>query len=200
MNIFDFASMLNQRSYGNEITAAEEKAAKELGYVIIFGYSDDCAEFRGAIDDEFGCFDGGRVYTKKNWYIDALWCKNDFTWSYDTNILHATFNIFDGDEKYCQGIVFDIKEIETREIIMPVRFGQWMWDISGKFPNSFRVDAIDEENFLYFTESAWVETSMVFVNRFPISEFGKTIIVQNVKQDFKFATNLINKRKDKNAK
>ena len=28
--------------------------AKELGFVVVFGYSDDNAELRGAIDDEIG--------------------------------------------------------------------------------------------------------------------------------------------------
>ena len=55
MDIKEFANKLNGRTYLNEITKEEEKIAKELGYVIVFGYSDDNTEFKGAIDDEIDC-------------------------------------------------------------------------------------------------------------------------------------------------
>lgn len=133
MNINEFAGKLNGREYRREITKQEEIEAKELGYVVVFGYSDDNIEFRGAINDEFGCYDGGIVYLDKNgiinececqckYYkkalenarlIEAVWCRNNksFTWEYDTDISHATFEIYDYDDKYCLGIVFDIKSL-----------------------------------------------------------------------------------------
>ena len=39
--------------------AEEERLAKENGLVVVFGYSDDNIELRGAINNEAGCFDGG---------------------------------------------------------------------------------------------------------------------------------------------
>ena len=110
--INDIAAMLNGRKYGYELTDTEEQEIADLGYVVVFGYSDDNAEFRGAIDDEIGCFNGGKVYENNGYYINALWCKNEFTWSYDTNIPHATFCIYDEDEKYCKGIVFDLNVVK----------------------------------------------------------------------------------------
>ena len=109
MSIYEFAKKLNNRQYGREILKSEEQEAKELGFVVVFGYSDDNAEFRGAIDDEVGCFDGGRVYEDGDKFIDAVWCgDSEFDWSYKTNIPHATFDIYDyADEKYCRGIVFE---------------------------------------------------------------------------------------------
>lgn len=112
MTIFNFAEGLNGREYGSEITPFEEQRAKELGFVVVFGYSDDNAEFRGAIDDEVGCYDGGRIFEKNGKYIDAIWCDGEFTWTYDTNIPHSTFNIYDGEEKYCKGIVFKRSDTE----------------------------------------------------------------------------------------
>ena len=76
----------------------------------MFGYSDDNAEFRGAVDDEVGCYDGGEIFRQGKCYIDAMWCKDEFSWTYNINIPHATFEIYDGDEKYCKGIVFDIAD------------------------------------------------------------------------------------------
>ena len=111
MTIYEFASGLNGREHGNEMTSFEEQRAKELGFVVVFGYSDDNAEFRGAYDEEIGCYDGGRVFEWGEYYIDAVWCEGEFTWTYNTNIPHATFDIFDDEEKYCKGIVFELKDM-----------------------------------------------------------------------------------------
>lgn len=107
MSIFDFANMLNGRAYLDEITKEEEALAKELGYVVVFGYSDDNAEFRGAYDDEVGCFGGGRIYQDGDKYIDARRCFDGATWGYITNIPRAIFDIMEDDEVYCRGIVFE---------------------------------------------------------------------------------------------
>lgn len=106
MTIFEFAEKLNGREYGEEMTPLEEQEAKKLGFVVVFGYSDDNTEFRGAYDDEIGCFDDGRVYENEGKYIDAVWCKNGYSWIYKTNIEHAVFDIYEDGEKYCRGIVF----------------------------------------------------------------------------------------------
>ena len=108
MTIFEFADGLNDREYLNEITPLEEQRAKELGFVVVFGYSDDNAEFRGAIYDEIGCYNGGRVYEQGSLYIDAVWCGGDYCWTYNTNIPHAVFDIYEDGEKYCEGIVFQL--------------------------------------------------------------------------------------------
>ena len=106
LTIQSFAGGLNGRDYGKEITPFEEQRANELGFVVVFGYSDDNAEFRGAISDEIGCFNGGRVFEQGDKYIDAVWCEGDYSWTYNTNIPHATFDIYENGEKYCKGIVF----------------------------------------------------------------------------------------------
>lgn len=48
-----FASKLNGRERRNEITKEEELEAKEKGFLVIFGQSDDLMEMRGIVDDEF---------------------------------------------------------------------------------------------------------------------------------------------------
>lgn len=52
-----FAEMINGRQYGDEVTKEEQRLAKEHGLVVVFGYSDDGVEFRGAIHDEAGAND-----------------------------------------------------------------------------------------------------------------------------------------------
>ncbi len=133
MTINEFAAKLNGRNYLHELTKEEEKEANELGFVIVFGASDDLTEFRGAIDGEADCYDGGIIHLDKNGIfeecdsdckyalaakglckiIEAVWCGEDgYSWTYKTDIPHAEFDIFDDGEKYCRGIVFDIKHLD----------------------------------------------------------------------------------------
>jgi hypothetical protein len=132
VDINDFAQMLNGRQYDEEISLKEEDQANELGFVVVFGYSDDCAEFRGAIEDESGTYEGREILLDKNGLfeecegeckyselakknckvIEAIWCGDSgWCWQYKTDIPHTTFEIYEDDEKFCQGIVFDIKDL-----------------------------------------------------------------------------------------
>lgn len=106
-----WAEKLNGRTRQDEISHEECEELKKQGLVVVFGYSDDNAEFRGAIDDEIDCYDGGRVFEKDGKYIDAVWCDGDFTWTYNTNIPHMTFDILDDEEKYCKGIIFKASDL-----------------------------------------------------------------------------------------
>lgn len=115
MTLKEFAEMLDGREYGHEITKEEEALAKELGFVVVFGYSDDNAELRGAIDDEIGCYDGGVLEHKDlPRTIYAVWCPEDVdcAWGYTTTIPHEYFRIYDNGEFYCLGIVCDIQPAE----------------------------------------------------------------------------------------
>ena len=113
MTLKEFASLLDGREYGCEITLEEEKLAKELGFVVVFGYSDDNAELRGAINDEIGCYDGGELtHVDLPATIYADWCPEDIdcAWAYGTSITHEKFYIYDHGELYCVGIVCDISK------------------------------------------------------------------------------------------
>lgn len=132
MDIKEFVKKLDNRQYGHpQFTKEELESAKNHGFVIIYGASDDLMEIDGAISDEADCYDGGIVrlntegvcYDESNEkYIEALWCQNadgtksDISWQYNTEIPHETFIIYEGDEKYCQGIVFDIAELRREDL------------------------------------------------------------------------------------
>lgn len=132
MDIKEFANMLDNREYGYpQFTKEEIQIAKDNGFVIVYGASDDLMEFEGAIYEEVGCYDGGKVYFDKTGavldeefensrYIEALWCTDDIldvkggliTWTYKTDIPHETFMIYEeGGESYCRGIVFRIEDV-----------------------------------------------------------------------------------------
>lgn len=128
----EFAQMLDGREYGfPQFTPEEIRTAKENGFVIVHGASDDLMEFEGTIRDEGGCFDGGEVYFNKTGVvfpeddeqpedcsqITALWSAekdengNPATWAYQTDIPHETFKIWEDGELYCIGIVFSIADV-----------------------------------------------------------------------------------------
>lgn len=113
MTATEFAQMIDQRQYGDEITPAEEQLAKEHGLLVVFGCSDDLMELRGAIDDEVDCYNGG-VFEHKTLSspIEAVWCPPDLecAWAYKTTLPHAEFKVYEDDELYCIGIVCDINE------------------------------------------------------------------------------------------
>lgn len=139
MKTEELAKILNGRQYGDEITDDEEAAAEESGLIALFGYSDDNAEFRGAFKDEIGCYDGGTILVDwlgvlpereqiyddeelEKWFprkkraavIKAIFGGDDYTWSYETKIPHATFEIMEDGEKYCIGIVFSRADLPTQ--------------------------------------------------------------------------------------
>ena len=118
MNIKEVAEKINGNEYREELNGVSELVLKELGIVVVFGASDDLMEFRGAIYDEAGCYDGGVVKLNevKNGAtksIEALWCKEDpYSFTYKTEIPHETFIIVeDGCDDYCRGIVFYLKDV-----------------------------------------------------------------------------------------
>ena len=136
MNISELAKKLDGREYGSEITNEEAAEAKEAGLVVVFGYSDDNIEFRGAIDDEFGCYDGGCALIDSTgllepcedrckYYkaaaaaakiIEAKWDSDGYSWyiaSPDLEV-YGVFDITEDGEKYCRGIVFEIKKVEAQ--------------------------------------------------------------------------------------
>ena len=134
MNLKEFAEMLNGRGYREEMTKEEEQLAKELGFVVVFGYSDYNMEFRGAIDDEVGCYEGGIAYVNeiglvtececncmyyqierdKASQIKAIWSDDGvISWMYETDIPHETFEICEIGEIFCIGIVFDLGSLKN---------------------------------------------------------------------------------------
>lgn len=134
MTCKELAKLLDGRQYLNEISLDEQKEANMNGLVAVMGYSDDCMLLVGAITEEMYCLEGGKVYIKDDevypdkftnngelidecYAIKSIWCpKNpDCSWAYETDIPHEIFNIYEDNELYCVGIVFDINHLESAE-------------------------------------------------------------------------------------
>lgn len=140
MTTKEFALMLNGREYGCEITKAEEAIAKANGYVVVFGYSDDNVELRGAINDEVSA---GEVLFLNRELLTSD-CDNDYCpyfkklhenavslvseyegegWVFDMPWTHDTFEVREGDGLFGIGAVFSLRDMpNAKNDPMPLSF------------------------------------------------------------------------------
>jgi hypothetical protein len=129
------AAQLNGREYAYEIiTKDEAKEAQANGLVVVFGLSDDLMEFRGAIRDEIGAWNGttailtpdgllenecshddcpyaAKIAAAAKSKIEAIFDSEGYAWVYKTDIPHSTFEVMEDGEKYCRGIVFSMADV-----------------------------------------------------------------------------------------
>ena len=137
MKAKELAALLDGNQYGKEITKEQEALATENGLVVVYGYSDDNVELAGAINDEVGAYDGTTFYVNLDGVLNApdceCYCDNckyfqsakelareikaiwgntgNPCWSFETDIPHETFRIYEDSELFCVGIVFSLYDI-----------------------------------------------------------------------------------------
>jgi hypothetical protein len=127
------AAALDGNEYGKEGSKELFAVMKAAGLVAVYGASDDLMEFEGAINDEVGCNNGGTAYLTNGGLVEndcdnddcphferlkktaatihAKWDDGGFSWRYETKIPHVKFVIKEGDENYCEGIVFALADV-----------------------------------------------------------------------------------------
>lgn len=136
----EIAAILDGMEYGEGIKEQDREYAKVNGVVIVSGASDDLMELDGAIQEEVGCYGENKAYLDKNGLIvnkcdnedcpyfqekllsakviTAIWDSEGYAWSegyswiYETEIPHETFEILENGETYCRGIVFSMGDLE----------------------------------------------------------------------------------------
>lgn len=135
MDLEFLKKLLDGKEYTCEMDEVNEIAVKNDGIVILFGGSDDLMEFRGAINDEVGSYDGGEAYLtekgllvnecsdsdcpyfekekEKAHRIEAVWDRDGIPWQYETTIPHITFNIMENGKIYCKGIIFELADAKV---------------------------------------------------------------------------------------
>lgn len=135
MTAKELAARLSGREVGDEIADTEAELAAYDGLVVVYGYSDDNVEIRGAIDEEIGAYEGATVYFNKDglmyeppcdgdgcpYYnaartahkaITAVWHGDGWPcWTFETDIPHETFDIYEDGEVWCVGIVFSVEDL-----------------------------------------------------------------------------------------
>ena len=121
------ASRLNGLQYplGDIHIDKIKEYCQENGIVVCYGESDDLMELRGAIYEEYGCYDGGTICIDENgeegdankyYPIEAVW-NNDYPlWTYKFEPRHENFNLYEGSDLYCVGIVFFADDLKRDRI------------------------------------------------------------------------------------
>lgn len=136
----ELAKQLNGVSYSSASdtisTLSKTPAVRESQLIIVYGMSDDLIEVDGYIFDELYFTENEPIYIKdgkvcledhqceceyctfkkdikKYPKILAKWCdtSDEYSWTFETTIPHATFDILDAGEKYCRGLVIDAKDL-----------------------------------------------------------------------------------------
>jgi hypothetical protein len=123
--------IFHAQNVGYEAQESIYEAMKRDHVVAVFGASDDLLEFRGAINDELGAWEGTECWITPNGtlidtenlaksyesngvaliHINAEWCPSDadMNWRIRTSAPHAIFELLNDDDSsrvFCLGVVF----------------------------------------------------------------------------------------------
>lgn len=121
MTTKEFATRLNGTIYPDWLSKENKEIAKENGFIIVSGYSDDLIEIDGAIRNEMESFSSDKTFLLGEKGITACFCKKNengkkiAVWSFETDIPHETFNIVEQGEVYCVGLIIDKKDLEKKK-------------------------------------------------------------------------------------
>jgi len=110
------AKVLNNRPKQCIITAELWAVADASGLVLVYALADNLVVFRGAINNEFRADENIVVYIYRDLKIQGKWMAGEFAWEFKTDIPHATFEIKDGGDKWCKGLVIDLKDVSKLRI------------------------------------------------------------------------------------
>jgi hypothetical protein len=135
MDMHDAAARLDRNQYAEEGSRELWVEMKAAGLVAVFGASDDLTEFRGAIYDEAGAWEGREHYLTRDGLLEskcgegencpyfaklksaikpairAKWNEGGYSWWIETDLPHATFDIIEDDEPFCRGVVIRVEDL-----------------------------------------------------------------------------------------
>jgi hypothetical protein len=112
VTIKDVALMLDGREYGSEVSPREETEFKNAGIVVVYGYSDDCVEFEGAVNTEIGIWNTGNIPLLNGVPFDVPCATEEF-------------------ETHCCPL---LKEVAKRLKYIKSKFGVNGWEFDADFP------------------------------------------------------------------
>lgn len=114
----------------------ERRWAKESGLVAAFRAGGNYIEFCGAVNDEINLYEYNNVFFTKAGLllntcddencphferlkmaatpISIIWGNDRYSFTIETAIPHATFDVLQEGEKYCRGIVFALSDVPEK--------------------------------------------------------------------------------------
>lgn len=147
--IDDVAKLLDGNQYGDELRNESDINIEELcrknKWVIVFGYSDDNVELRGAIDDELGAWNGTilKLVNKGDFYLEDC----DEYGEDDATYRKATYSMF---VDISENELNDIKETNYKNIciieaLWSPEDSDASWQFNCKGANYARFNIMEEE-------------------------------------------------------
>ena len=129
MSIEVFAKKLGTRPMGDEAPYHMVCEAQRQRYLVIFGSSDDLVEICGYHHYEFNALRPITLYVTRNcvYSADTIYpstaksihaeysaptTNNPALWKFTTDIPHVTFDVMEGNELFCRGLVIDLNNLE----------------------------------------------------------------------------------------
>lgn len=118
----ELAKLIDGHNQEDQLTKYVMKIARDNHLIIVSAIGDDTISFDGAFHDEADLFRGGDiyiaedgVYTRPNQdrvKINVFWENNGLcVWKFLTVIPHSKFIINKNNKKWCEGIVFSLKNL-----------------------------------------------------------------------------------------
>lgn len=126
----ELAIQLDGRHDSIRFTDEELEIMKKYRLVVVHPYSDDGILFDGSITSHLGSFEGCIIFVNRNGVdtdyhkgmatIRQIWSgTKEYAWTYETDLPHATFDIFEhtnygGDrgKKFAKAIIFSIDDLK----------------------------------------------------------------------------------------
>lgn len=123
------ATQLNSMAYRDEIPDALQKAMEDAGMVVVMGYSDDLMVMHGIVTEEFpatphvilsdrsireeaeGEYDLRQVVGR---ITPVFGERPEADWVFETDISSEEFDVLEGDQVFCRGLVFDLGALTKR--------------------------------------------------------------------------------------
>jgi hypothetical protein len=118
----ELAKLINGHNYEDSFTKYVMKIARDNSLVIVSAIGDDTIQFDGAFHDEIDLFRGGDVYVTEEGIftkpkegrikINVFWEDRGLcVWKFLTIIPHYKFIINKDSRRWCEGIVFCLKDL-----------------------------------------------------------------------------------------
>jgi len=109
MDIKEFAKKIDGFEYPAHQLDKISDEAKENGFLIIYGMSDDLVEMRGLFIDEIDAYNGIKTKVGTSGVaVNAIWSPKDkpnTSWDIQVDCPHEKFTIVDDGDVYCIGAV-----------------------------------------------------------------------------------------------
>ena len=143
------AEQLDGCEYGSVGSKELFTTMKAAGLVAIHGYSDDVVVLDGAISDE--AYPPALLFDRRGLLakacdddrcpheaarergavrVEAHWCATEAaSWTYSTDLPHATFRVLEDEDVYCVGLVISLEDVARAWDAKNVPSGQMRIDL-----------------------------------------------------------------------